>query len=297
MKATVPLRGEMVNIGGGRRLRVVAAGPRDAAAPLVVLEAGAFGFSADWDNVQAGLAEGGFASIAYDRAGLGASDPGPAPRDSEAVAADLEALLTVLAPDRPILLAGHSMAGLHTRLFTVRHPERVLGLTLVDATTPEAMESPMLRGFVEPFAGLSRLAAWGAEYGLLSPLSGALGDAIGLTGAAAEEKRGFFGHARHNKSAAAEAALWMKSSAEALAAGELDPKMPVAVVLAGAPEAPGAMSNYQTVPARKAERGMIDVVSGATHASLLGRRHAPRIVAAIEWVAAEAAGVKRARAS
>eukprot|EP01030_Chromulinospumella_sphaerica_P033167 gene33167-34000_t len=73
--------GRLVDIGG-RRLNLVCAGPEQADGPLVVFEAGAFGLSADFGAVQEGLAAKGVRSCAYDRAGLGRSDPGPSPRDS-----------------------------------------------------------------------------------------------------------------------------------------------------------------------------------------------------------------------
>ena len=78
-------RGRMAEVGGERRLRYVPAGPDASPRPLVLLEAGSFGFSADWAAVQAKLAAAGLRSIAYDRAGLGVSDPGPMPRDSIAM--------------------------------------------------------------------------------------------------------------------------------------------------------------------------------------------------------------------
>src|SRR5580658_5794303 len=86
-------RGRVVEIGDGRRLRAVTEGPDASRRPLVVLEAGSFGFSADWAAVQAKLAAEGLRSLAYDRAGLGVSDPGPMPRDSNAIVGDLEILL------------------------------------------------------------------------------------------------------------------------------------------------------------------------------------------------------------
>ncbi len=83
-----PPRGEFIDIGG-RKLRIVREGP-GGTEPLVVLEAGAFGLASDWAEVQARLQAQGVQSCAYDRAGMGYSDPGPEPRDGIAVAKDLE---------------------------------------------------------------------------------------------------------------------------------------------------------------------------------------------------------------
>src|SRR5690606_39107581 len=49
-----PLRGRMIDIGG-RSLHLVCAGP-ESDSPTVILEAGAFGLSADWGAVQEELA-------------------------------------------------------------------------------------------------------------------------------------------------------------------------------------------------------------------------------------------------
>src|ERR1700722_20558461 len=118
-------RGRMVEIGGGRRLRAVTEGPPASPRPLVVLEAGSFGFSADWAAVQMRLAAEGLRSLAYDRAGLGVSDPGSMPRDSNAIVGDLEALLAALGETGPLIVCGHSMAGFHVRCFVCRNREQV----------------------------------------------------------------------------------------------------------------------------------------------------------------------------
>src|SRR6266705_3473413 len=134
-----PVRGAFVDIGG-RRLRVVRAGPVSER-PTIVLEHGAFGCASDWAVVQERLAAKGLASLAYDRAGLGHSEPGPTPRDGRAIAADLAALLAALNETAPVVLVGHSMGGLMVRIFALAHPKRVLGVVLVDAVTPEVMAS------------------------------------------------------------------------------------------------------------------------------------------------------------
>ena len=67
--------GAMIDVGG-RRMHIDCAGARSTK-PTVVFESGAFGFSADWDVVQTRLTAEGLRSCAYDRAGMGFSDPGP----------------------------------------------------------------------------------------------------------------------------------------------------------------------------------------------------------------------------
>jgi len=281
-----PPRGRLVDIGG-RRLRIVCEGPRGTG-PTVILEAGAFGFAADWASVQARLTRQGVRSCAYDRAGLGYSDPGPRPRDGLAATQDLERLLVAAHEPGPYVLVGHSMAGLRVRLFAVRNPDKVAGLVLVDATTPEATETPQMRDFVGHFATVSRLAGWGASAGLFKPLSPLLGDSIGLTGVAAQEKRWAFANAGHNRWAAEEVEAWLKTADQARMAGKLDPEWPVAVITAG--RKPRDWETMQALPARQARRGYHRNVPEATHASLLGERFADQIVAGIDFVRDAAAG-------
>ena len=274
-----PERGRMVDIGG-RRMRIVCEGPpRDG--PTVLFEAGAFGFSADWAVVQEKLAARGQRSCAYDRAGLGFSDPGPEPRDGLAVAADLEALLEKANEPGPYVLVGHSMAGLYARLFQARNPGKVKGVVLVDAATPEASEHAELRSFVNQFAALSSLAGWGASFGLFKPFAGAFGDKIGVTDEAAAEKRWAFARGPHNRTAAAEVEQWMATSAEA-AKARFPANLPVAVVTAGGGNA--GWKAIQAAPARASRRGYVENVSSATHADLLGTKHADAIVRGIDHV-------------
>jgi pimeloyl-ACP methyl ester carboxylesterase len=282
------LRGRLVEIGAGRRLRAVAEGPAASTRPLVVLEAGSFGFSADWAAVQARLTAEGLRSVAYDRAGLGLSEPGAQPRDSQAIVGDLEALLAALGETGPLVVCGHSMAGLHVRLFAHRNAERVRALVLVDATTPEAMDHPLAAQFVGHFTSVSKLAVWGARAGVARPLAGPFGDAIGLPALAKAEKRRAFGEAEHNRWAAAEVAAWHASVDQARAAGAYDPELPIAVVLTGDGRQPSARHPIQTAPADAALRGFVFHVPGANHASLLGERHAGHIVRAILAVEAAA---------
>lgn len=280
-------RGRMIEIGAGRALHAIFAGSAAMSAPLVVLEAGAFGFSSDWTAVQEKLAGLGIRSMAYDRAGLGFSAPGPEPRDGLAIAGDLERLLLHVGEPGPFILCGHSMAGLRVRLFAARNPGRVVGVVLVDATTPEAMDSKVVSGFVGHFGRASRLAAWGAGAGLLSPLSGTgLADAIGLPGAAGAEKRWAFADGRHNHWAAREVEFWSDSARQAREAGPFDARLPVAVILAGGLSDRGGFRVGQTAPARQSNYGWVETVGGATHATMLNHEFADAIVRGVEHVRA-----------
>ena len=279
----------MFDIDHGRRLRVVTSGPADSPYPLVVLEAGAFGFSADWAAAQDALAAANYRSLAYDRAGLGRSDPGAAPRDSLAIVADLERLLSATGEVGPLIVCGHSMAGLHARLFAERNPARIVGLVLVDAVTPEAMDSNLISVGIGQFGHMARAFAWGAGTGVFKPLAvTALGDQIGLTGAARDEKRWAFGDTEHNRWAAEEVTQWGQSSREAREAGVLDPDWPVAVILAGAAESANPLKALQLAPARASRAGSIEYVAGASHATVLNATYAGAIVRGVEHVCAAA---------
>lgn len=270
-----PIRGERIDIGG-RCLRAVLAGP--AAGPLVVLECGAFGCAADWAEVQKQLAAADIPSLAYDRAGLGYSDPGPRPRDGQAIAHDLGLLLDRMRPDGPLILVGHSMAGLMVRLHARGLGDRVLGLVLVDATTPESWDVPTVRRVVGGFGRIIGLVGRTAPLGYMRPLAWMIGDNIGLDGEAGLEKRRIYGSASHTRWAAEEVQQWGASALQGQAIGRPDPDLPVAVVTAGA--RPG-LKTLQSAPALASRRGHVNHVSGANHASLLGRDHAHHIVEAI----------------
>lgn len=277
--ASAPPRGEFVDIGG-RRLRVVCEGPRSAT-PTVWMEHGAFGAATDWAAIQQKLAAKGLRSCAYDRAGLGYSDPGPSPRDGDAALADLEKLLAAMGDPGPWVLAGHSMAGLHLRRFATEHPEEVVGVVLVDATTPESIDEPGTRKFVGMFKGVARLAAFAGTVGLTKPLY-YLGERIGLPEAVVAEKRRIFVSGKHARAAAAEGLQWERAARQAIAAGPLPPALPVAVVVAGdrSPESPRAR------PARQSEGGRFEAVPEATHTSILGLTHGDAVVRGIEHVLA-----------
>lgn len=106
--------------------------PEVAGAPTVLLESGLGADHTVWEQVQTNAAQ--YARVcSYDRAGRGQSDPAPAPRDADAVAADLHALLGAAGVGGPYILVGHSFGGLFARQFAAAHRDDIVGLVLVDA--------------------------------------------------------------------------------------------------------------------------------------------------------------------
>lgn len=280
--AKLNYRGEQVDIGG-RSLRVVRSGPDASVQPLVVCEHGAFGCASDWAIVQEKLSAKGLRSLAYDRAGLGHSDPGPAPRDGRAINDDLEILLGKLDEAGPILLAGHSMGGLMVRLYALERERPVAGLVLVDAVTPDVFGLPGGPQAIKGFGRLLQFASAGAKMGMMVPVSFISGNLIGLTGEAGQEKRRIHASAPHAHGAAAEVMAWPETSRMA-GAIELPADLPVAVVTAGPTQTRGPIKQMQETPAKRSKHGYVEHVTAATHANLLGPRYADAIVRGVDHV-------------
>jgi pimeloyl-ACP methyl ester carboxylesterase len=270
---------------GGRKLRLVCVGPKSDQ-PVVWMEAGAFGLAADFAAIQEKLTAKGIRSCAYDRAGMGWSDPGPKPRDATAIVEDLEKLIAASGERGPFILMGHSMAGLHTRLFAGRNPEKVAGLVLIEATTPEQIDSPGTKKFLNVFTGISRFAAVSASVGTTLPLYYQAGDRIGLPPQGSAEKRHAYVSGRHARTAANEVVNWTRSAAQARVAPPYDPNWPVAVIVAGRSGLGRGFDDARRVPERASSAGYFEAVDGSSHTTILGRTYGDCAVRGVEHVLA-----------
>jgi pimeloyl-ACP methyl ester carboxylesterase len=119
----------------GRTLRWIESG---TGAPTVVLIAGRNDTALSWGPVLAALA-GRVHAVAYDRAGLGDSDPDRQILSTERAVADLSRLVNVVSAER-CLVAGHSYGGLLSLIFAARHPTAVSGIVLVDPALPGRLD-------------------------------------------------------------------------------------------------------------------------------------------------------------
>jgi pimeloyl-ACP methyl ester carboxylesterase len=131
-RSRFPPPGQMID-AGGHRLHLLVQGE---GTPTVILDAGMVSFSSNWAWVQPEVAKA-TRVVAYDRAGLGWSDPGPQPRDAQHSARELHTALGNARINGPYVLVGHSYGGLVMRAFADLYPDEAAGMVLVDASHPD----------------------------------------------------------------------------------------------------------------------------------------------------------------
>lgn len=131
-----PAPGALVDIGS-HRLHIHCVGPTNAS-PTVIFESGGGGYSRDWSRVRE-LLPSDARSCAYDRAGSGWSEAGPAPRTMRQEVFELHALLEAAKVSGPLVLVGQSIGGLLVRLYAEQYGSNVVGVVLVDPTHESSM--------------------------------------------------------------------------------------------------------------------------------------------------------------
>jgi len=163
----------------GRRLHTMTSG---SGADLVVLEAGMGASGLYWAAVVDLLAPHARV-VAYERAGLGASDPATDRRDLAHLAADLEAVLESALESHPaqrVFLVGHSWGGPIVRTLAARRLRQarlIDGLVLVDQSDEHAdlYFAPLYRAqFAVGSAVLVPLSRTGLLRRTLRPLTAGL---------------------------------------------------------------------------------------------------------------------------
>ena len=253
--------------------------------PTVILEAGAFGTSADWDFVLDDLAAGGRV-CAFDRAGLGRSPPRPGEKDVLTKAGELNGLLDQIGETGPVILVGHSNGALYARAFASLWSERVAGLVYVNGVGPEAGDDPALISDLTAERRASNLAVTAGRLGLAGMVADTLGGPMGLNPVAALRKRaGLLSLA--SLKVARDEDRWIIPGLETVRRlGGAAWRIPT-VVIVGAedPAQPLAQAwrAAEVAPAEQADRHWVLDMAGATHVSPLTRDRA-YLGAAVAWV-------------
>lgn len=161
---TLSSNSRLVNIGT-HSLALYTHGPESSSCkdPVVLFISGVASDALNWQAVVRLL---GLRSYTYDRSGYHNSESSPLAPSSENIALELSLLIEKAPIPNPLILVGHSWAGVLTHEYiALKGTDQIAGLVLVDAnheTAPLVMDvnDPIL-GIVA--AGVEPYSAWGLE--------------------------------------------------------------------------------------------------------------------------------------
>jgi len=107
--------------------------------------------------------------VRYDRAGLGYSDESNTPRDPKTVAQELHELLEKSGERPPYIMVGHSLGGLHIRVFTQLYPNEVVGMIFLDSSHPDQLERMKMPAF-DSMTPILQIYSVLADIGIISAI-------------------------------------------------------------------------------------------------------------------------------
>lgn len=127
----------------GRKLNVRVSGTAKPGVPTVVFESGLGSPIDAWFSVPSEIAAM-TRVVTYERAGIGASEPGPEPRSIKQIVTELHALLAKLEVPPPYVLVGHSWGGPIIHSFAATYPKEIAGLVYEDPSDFTQTEADIL---------------------------------------------------------------------------------------------------------------------------------------------------------
>jgi pimeloyl-ACP methyl ester carboxylesterase len=256
-----PPPGQLVDVGG-HRLHINCVGE---GSPTVILESALGAMSSHWVRVQQQVAKT-TRVCAYDRAGLGWSEPGPEPRDARQISSELYTLLKDADTEGPYMLVGHSYGGLYARMYAARYSEEVAGVVLVDSSHPEQFtRSPEGRAMYEQTRRLGAVIPFLTRFGVIR-LFNVYPAHPDLPPQQRAQIEAFNSSTRQLSATAEEFRATPETMAEVRSTGTLGDK-PLAVISAG--EQSSSWLELQDELAALSSDSIHRVVEGATHESLL----------------------------
>ena len=262
---------------GGRKLHWREWGtPSDL--PPLLLECGLAMMSAVWAWLAPLLAPH-TRVLAWDRPGLGWSEPHEIIPDANQTALTLHESLSALGISTPVVMLGHSLGALIARAAFARSPQSFAGLIFLDGSHPHQMRNPKLRRRMRNFFLALEAANLLASRGLPRlnlPLANELEH---LPEPDRSHALHFLKHPAHLRATAREARAWNQSCATAASVsfGEL-PLLVISAQKHGLPGWPELQRDLLTLSARSTHITFTD----ATHISLLSHQdHARKVADAI----------------
>jgi pimeloyl-ACP methyl ester carboxylesterase len=258
---------------------------QDTGLPTVILEAGMASFSSNFYWVQNDLSKT-TQVVAYDRAGLGWSDPAPEAHDAQQSARDLHAALQKAGISGPYIVAGHSYGGLVVRAFTDLYPNEVAGMVLIDASHPDQWARIPVSREGKLNGRLNLFTAYLARLGVvrLFKLESAL--YTGLPEQQAAEMQAIMARAETWETSGRALLLWNERSRPQINQARGLGNLPLAVLSVGEQPVYGdVLTSLQNDLPDLSTNSIHTTLTGATHENLVaGQEHALVVSATIRQV-------------
>jgi pimeloyl-ACP methyl ester carboxylesterase len=274
--AQYPPPGQFIELDG-RRIHLLVKG-QETGRPTVILEAGIGSFSSNWAWVQTELAAS-TRVVAYDRAGLGWSDPAPEPQDAQQSAADLHAALEEAGISGPYVVAGHSYGGLVVRAFADLYPQDVAGMVLVDASHPDQWAHILESRGGRTVAMGNRITGFLTRLGVVRLFGMNAGSTAGLPDQAAGEMKAFLDRPQAWSTSSGVLSIWEARTRPQINRARPLGDLPLAV-LSVTEQAlySEVLTELQAELPALSSNSLHRTVEGATHENLVSQREHALIV-------------------
>jgi pimeloyl-ACP methyl ester carboxylesterase len=265
-RRALPAPGQRVDVGGFS-LHLHCMGENTDGRPTVILESGLGGTSSSWGWIQPEIAKT-TRVCAYDRAGMGWSDPGPASRDAQTIATELHTLLQNAQIPEPYVLAGWSYGGMYVRQYASQYPDEVSGLVLLDSSSPEqCISTPDTQAQCDSMAMTFTLAPILTRFGVLR-LMGLSMPASGLPSPQNEELLASFSATKDWNTQSAEFFASPSTRGQGLNSESLG-DIPLFVLSATGHDFEQLWQGWQADFTKLSTNSIQRVLPGATHGSIL----------------------------
>ena len=119
----------------GTDMHLYCTGPESDGLPTIIIISGAGTQSPMYYPLQENLSKT-IRTCSYDRAGLGWSEPNNVPANAKNMSNELFQLLQAAKIEGPLILAGHSLGGLVSLIYSAEHEDQVAGIAFIDSSHP-----------------------------------------------------------------------------------------------------------------------------------------------------------------
>ena len=124
--------GKMYSVNDGE-IHMYCTGSENDETPTIIIISGAGTPSFVYSNLQEKLSET-VRTCSYDSAGIAWSKANDIPYTADNLSKELSQLLQAAQIDGPIILAGHSLGGIVSLIYSAEHEEQVVGIAFVDSS-------------------------------------------------------------------------------------------------------------------------------------------------------------------